>query len=271
VSPYIAILSARYRTMLQYRAAAAAGVFTQVFWGAVRLMILEAFYLSSDATQPMSWEAVAAYVWLGQAMLALLPWGLDPEIEDQIRRGNVVYELVRPLDLYNLWFARTAAMRVSRATLRVIPIAILGGVILPLSPIPEWTLLPPESVLSFALFALAIVNAILISTALTMLIHASMLWTIAGDGVLRLVPALVNILSGSIVPLPLFPEWLQPTLRALPFRALVDVPFRLWSGDIPPSEAGWDLFTGALWAFALIGLGRFLVARGKRRMVAQGG
>ncbi|MDT7580304.1 MAG: hypothetical protein QOK35_1568, partial [Pseudonocardiales bacterium] len=33
MKPYWAVLSARFRTLLQYRAAAMAGVGTRVFWG----------------------------------------------------------------------------------------------------------------------------------------------------------------------------------------------------------------------------------------------
>ena len=35
LQPYRAVVSARFRTLLQYRAAALAGLWTQVFWGLV--------------------------------------------------------------------------------------------------------------------------------------------------------------------------------------------------------------------------------------------
>jgi len=44
IRPLVAVVSARYRTLLQYRAAAFAGFATQLFWGAIRLMILAAFF-----------------------------------------------------------------------------------------------------------------------------------------------------------------------------------------------------------------------------------
>ena len=42
--PYVAMLGARFRMLLQYRAAAFAGFATQLFWGAIELMIFAAFY-----------------------------------------------------------------------------------------------------------------------------------------------------------------------------------------------------------------------------------
>ena len=88
-SPYWAVLSARYLSLLQYRAAALAGAGTQFFWGFIRIMILLAFYQSSSESQPMDFADVVTYVWLGQALLALLPWNHDLDLERQIRDGGM--------------------------------------------------------------------------------------------------------------------------------------------------------------------------------------
>jgi len=49
MQPYLAILSARFRTLLQYRVAGLAGIGTQLFWGLIRVMIFDAFYRSTVA------------------------------------------------------------------------------------------------------------------------------------------------------------------------------------------------------------------------------
>ena len=36
---------------------------------------------------------------------------------------------------------------------------------------------------------------------------------------------MIIVLSGALVPLPLFPDWLQPALALQPFAGLVDIPF----------------------------------------------
>jgi ABC-2 type transport system permease protein len=104
-----------------------------------------------------------------------------------------------------------------------------------------------------------------------MLIHVSLLWTISGEGMARVVPSLVIVFSGMVVPLPLFPAWSQPLLAALPFRGLADVPFRIYSGHIPLADAPAAILLSLVWAGALIAIGRLLLARGFRRVVVQGG
>jgi ABC-2 type transport system permease protein len=97
--PYLAIVSARFRTLLQYRAAALAGAGTQALFGLVRLMVLEAFYRSTVAPQPLGFGQVVAYIWLGQITFTLQPYNLDRDVRALVRTGTVAYELVRPVDL----------------------------------------------------------------------------------------------------------------------------------------------------------------------------
>jgi len=141
---YFAVISARYRTLLQYRAAAFAGFVTQLFWGAIRIMIFAAFYAVTSDEQPMSFTMVVSYVWLGQALLGILPWNIDTEIAEMIRSGSVSYELARPLDLYNFWFCRTIALRTATTTLRCVPMFIVAVLLLPALGLDGWAMqLPP--------------------------------------------------------------------------------------------------------------------------------
>ena len=90
MSAYLAVVSARYRLLLQYRTAAFAGFVTQFFWGAIRIMILGAFFATTMDEQPMSFAQVVSYVWLGQAFLGILPWNVDDELARMIREGGVL-------------------------------------------------------------------------------------------------------------------------------------------------------------------------------------
>lgn len=263
MSAYLAILSAQLRTLLQYRAAALAGFCTQVFFGLVIVMVFEAFYRSSSSPQPMTYAQVVTYTWLGQALLGLLPWNVDPEIRSLIRSGGVAYELLRPLDLYGLWYTRSLARRTAPTLLRSAPMLVLAYLFLGLQPPPTWA--------CFLSWAGATFFSLLLSCALTTLLSISLLWTLSGDGIAYLFMAAVTLLSGLQVPLPFFPDWLQPLLNFLPFRGLMDIPFRLYLGHIPPAQAPALLLHQLAWTLALISLGYWVLSRGVRRLVVQGG
>lgn len=261
---YGAVLGARFRTLLQYRAAAAAGFATQLFWGLIRAAIFTAFYQSGAGDrQPMSLPEVIDYIWLVQAMLMLQPWGVDPDVWSMVRTGTVAYELLRPVDLYWFWFTRTVAQRTAPMLLRALPMFLVAGLFLGLRPPAS-----PEAALGSALCTVA---AVALSSALSTLVLLSLLWTVSGEGVSRLMPAASMIFSGILLPLPLFPEWAQPVLQALPFRGLADLPFRVYIGHIPLSGLAGALLHQLLWTAALVWLGRRVLDRGLRVMVVQGG
>ncbi len=269
--PYLAIVSARFRMLLQYRAAALAGLWTQFFFGLVILGIYEAFYRSANGPQPMTFPQVVSYVWLGQALLAMLPWNADAELRAMVRSGAVAYELCRPVDLYGLWYARAVAWRTAPTLLRAVPMCLIASAGLPLIGLPEWRLAAPDSLTSAAAFAAALVCTLLLGCALTTLMNITLLWTVGGEGAVLLMTALVTFFSGMVIPLPLFPEWAQPIVRALPFGGLVDLPFRVFTGHIPPSGVIAVLGHQLLWTAVLVLIGRWMLSLGLRRVVVQGG
>jgi ABC-2 type transport system permease protein len=268
--PYLAIVGARFRMLLQYRAAAIAGVWTQVFFGLVLIMVYEAFY-AGGAPQPIALPQLASYVWLGQALLAMLPWNTDPEWRELIRKGAIAYELCRPVDLYALWYARTLARRSAPTLLRAAPMIVFAAVVLPAVGLDEWRLAAPPSFAAGLAFAAAVVGALALGCALSVLVNLTALWTIAGDGLAVLLTTAVTTLSGMLIPLPLFPDAAQTVLAWLPFAGLVDVPFRIYTGHLPLADVPLALGRQLGWTIALVAFGRWLLGRGLRRVVVQGG
>ncbi|HEX7837265.1 MAG TPA: ABC-2 family transporter protein [Kofleriaceae bacterium] len=269
--PYRAIVSARFRMLLQYRAAAVAGLWTQVFFGLTLIMIYEAFYRSSTAAPPMALPRLVTYVWLGQALLAMLPWNADPEVREMVRSGAIAYELARPIDLYGLWYARAVAQRTAPTVLRAAPMAVFAGIVLPVIGEPQWRLAAPPSLAAAVGFALALVCALALASAISVLVNISLMWTINGDGIVMLLSSVVSLCSGLLIPLPLFPDAAQRVLAWLPFAGLFDRPFRIYTGDLVPGEVAMVIARQIGWTVCLIALGRWLLGRGLGRVVVQGG
>jgi len=261
--PYWAALSARFRTLLQYRTAALAGVGTQVFFGYVLVMAYRAFYAATDTPQPIALVDMVTYIWLGQAMFGLLPWMTDPTVAALVRSGGVAYELLRPVDLYWFWYSRAIARRVAPTLLRSIPMFIVASLFLGLQ--------APASLPAFLAWVGATACAVLLSAAVVTLAGITLMWTLSGEGFNAVLWGTVMVTSGMLVPLPLMPEWAQHLFEALPFRGIVDIPFRLYIGHIPPSQAVPMMALQLAWTAALVLFSRWLLVRGLRRLVVQGG
>jgi ABC-2 type transport system permease protein len=260
--PYGAVVSARFRAMLQYRAAAVAGFGTQLFWGVIRVAIYTAFYRSSARPQPLPLPDMISYLWLTQAMFALAMWNVDQDVRAMIRTGTVAYEMLRPLDLYGLWYCRALAARLAPTLLRAIPmffVALFLGLRL------------PPSLGAFAAWATATCGAFALAAAFSALMTISLLYTVSGDGITRLAPTIMYAFSGMLLPLPLMPAWAQTIVGFLPFRDLIDSPFRLYTGNIPAAHLGMELAHQISWLLVLVVVGRLLLRRATRRLVVQGG
>ncbi len=240
-----------------------AGLVTQMVWGIIRVMIFQAFYRSTNAEQPMSSSDVETYIWLGQAFLAALPWNIDTDLRAMIRSGGIGYELVRPVDLYSYWFSRALAWRTAPMLMRAVPLLAFAFILMGMA--------PPVSFNAAMAFAVSMCAAVLLSSAITTFLNVTMLWTITGDGVMQLTFGLVLIFSGMLVPLPLFPDWSQPFINAMPFRGFVDTPYRLYLGHIPISEFPQHLAHQLIWIVAFVIAGRVAMAWALRRVVIQGG
>ena len=268
--PYFAVFRARFQLLLQYRAAALAGFGTQCWWGAIKIMVYAAFFRSATST-PMTLRQAIDYVWLGQAFLTMLPWSADPDIARMMRSGDVAYERLRPLDAYGFWYARAAARRTATPLLRAVPMLITAGLLLPLLGAREWGLSAPAGVQAAALFAASMVLVVMLSSAVASLMDVLTVATLSDKGVNSLAGPLIIILSGSLIPLPLFPEWMQPLLRLQPFAGLLDTPLRIYGGHLGGTDAVAALGRQAVWVVLLVMLGRMLMARIMAKLQVQGG
>lgn len=259
---YIAILKSRSLVLFQYKVAAIVGLFTQFFWGFLKVIILSAFF-ASGVSSPISFDQARNFVWLGQAFLLFMPWTIDKEIEEQIKKGNVAYELIFPMDLYFYWFSRSLAMRLIPTLWRAIPLFFLSLVFFDLS--------LPVSTCSGFYFIISLVFSVLLSAAITTFFIITLFWTISGEGLLSLVPHVVLLLSGLIIPLPLFPSWLQPFLNLQPLRGIIDIPSRIYMGIIPVSQSFYYLIFQILWTAFFIIIGKMLLQKALKKFVVQGG
>ena len=264
---YLAFFRMKFITGLQYRAAAVAGLTTQFFWAAMELLLYKAFYESDPAAFPMEFGALASYIWLQQAFLTLhMIWVFENDIFQTITDGGVIYELCRPLDIYNMWFARGMANRLSKAVLRCLPILLLAALLKP----PYGIGLPSDIGTALA-FLVSFVLSFLNVVAFTMLVYISAFFTMQANGIKILLNGLSEFLSGAIIPLPFLPDGVRQVVELLPYASMQNVPFRIYGGDLAGVEMLQKIVLQLFWVAALIGFGKLLTRKALKRIVVQGG
>jgi ABC-2 type transport system permease protein len=192
---------------------------------------------------------------------------MDGEIMSKIVNGDVGVELCRPLDLYFHWFAKTAAGRLGGFWWRgIITLAIALAL-----PGAERRLPPPGSAAGFALFLISVAAMFMLSNAFAMFVTSIRVGITWGEGPTSLMMLICGVLSGAYLPLPFWPDFMQPFLYVQPFAGQLDLPVRLYSGVIRPAESAPVFALQLTWTVIFIAAGR-VIMRGKlSRIIIQGG
>lgn len=264
---YLAFFRMRLLAGLQYRAAALAGMSTQLVWGTMEILLYRAFWLSDPERFPMGMEALAAYIWLQQAFLAFFAmWYWEGDLVETVKNGSVAYELTRPTDLYAMWMARSLALRLSRAALRAGPILLVGALV----PAPYGLRLRIAPWV-FLVFLASMALMLAVVCAYTVLIYAAAFYLTDVSGVMVLSIAAADLLGGAVVPLPFLPEGLRQLAQLSPFGAMQNIPLRIFGGDIPPEGIPAALGLQLFWAAVLTAAGACLTRGELRRAVILGG
>ena len=264
---YLSYFKLRFLTGLQYREAAIAGFFTQIFFGLVFIMVYLAFFESGDSNAPMTLEQTINYLWLNQILFALVyMWYKDKDIFSIIKNGNISYELCRPQKLYWMWYFKIISQRLSAVLLRCIP-ALIVALILPY----PYGLNLPNNFLTFIVFLFTLVISTLLMTSIVTLYHVIAMFTLDDKGITAIILAVADILSGVVVPIPFFPKFLQVISSYLPFQYVSDLPFRIYISHIPLNEAWSGIVVQIVWIIIITIIGTLLSKIALKKAVIQGG
>jgi ABC-2 type transport system permease protein len=252
-----------FRRYATYRAATAAGIFTNTVFGFMRAYVLLAMYASVTRVGGFDTADAMTYVFLGQgAIMAVYLWGWW-DIALTVRNGAVVTDLTRPLDYQLYWLAQDLGRAVYHAVFRGIPPFLLGMLV--------FDLRLPHSPITWIAFVVSMTLAVCVSFAMRFMMNLSAFWLMDYRGIGALAQAVWTFFSGFVVPVAFFPGALQTVARALPFAAMMETPVEIFLQKQQGAALAGALAFQAVWAVALLALGRALLAAATRKVVIQGG
>ena len=265
---YLNYFKLRLITNLQYRSAALAGIFTQLFFAGLYIMLYLALYESNNGVNyPMELSHLITYLWLQQAFFAITyPYLRDNELLGMIQNGNLAYELIRPQNFFWKFYIKMLAERMVATLLRCMPIIIIGMLL----PNPYKLCLPP-TLGNFLVFAGSLILACILITALSLIVHIITMFTIDSRGITSAYMMIAEVFMGIVVPIPFFPLWMKKISEYLPFRFIGDFPYRAYSGNIGVLEGKTLLLGSFLWAAVAFIFGYLLSKYALKKAVIQGG
>ncbi len=260
------ILKMNVKQQFQYRAAAFSGTITQLFFGFMQISLFTAFLVQgkSDFTIPQ----MATYIWLQQAFYTLYKYwdACKFEISAKIVNGDIAYQLIRPMSLYNYWYQNVFSKSLGQMLIRAIPLVCIV-VWLPAG----YGLMLPVSIENFLMFLVSAAIGAFLIASINVVSYIITLYTLSPAGVFSFMVAVASFLAGQYVPIPMLPDSVARVLDFFPFRYVSDLPFRIYIGNINGTDALFQIAVQIVWLVAIVCISKFVMARKINKLVVQGG
>ena len=225
------------------------------FWNAV--------YETGAAPGGMTRDMMLAWAAASIVMSRLVNVDLAEQIAERIRRGDIVFEVMRPANYQAQAFGSWIGSSLYKILVDTTPMALVLWGIAGVSGPPN-----PQALL-LALLSL------LLAMIIAFLLHFSVIligfWTIHVRTWTWLLDRVVQFTAGFFVPLWLLPDGLQNVLQYLPFAMLYHVPLSIFVGRVEHAEILRLLVMQIIWIPILVAVGRFMTTQARRRMLIQGG
>ncbi len=244
---YVTTMRTAVQEQFQYRAATYMYLIGMVTEPVIYLVVWSTIADQSGGTVGgLTAGEFAAYyiVWtLVRTMnIVFTPYGW----EWRIREGQLSGQLLRPLHPIHYDLAQFAGGKIPWVLFYLPIAAVLTLVFKPTFDI-RWQ--------EVVVFAVAIWGAYLIRTFNQSALGLMCFWTTRVGALFQLYIALELLLSGRLVPLTLFPEWVQTVAWFLPFRWTFYFPIQTLVGDLTNAELLGGLAMQVFWT--VVGIGVF--------------
>jgi ABC-2 type transport system permease protein len=258
------LVAAGYRRYASYRAAMVGGALTNSVFGLLRASILAAAVAAAGGrVAGYDTAQVVTFAFVTQAVIAPVNVFTWTELAQQVRTGDVVTDLARPVDLQAAFAAADLGRALATLLPRSAPPLVVGAL--------TFGLVLPADPLVWLAGLLSLLLGVGVSFGCRFLLNLSAFWLLDVRGPVTLYVAVGALLGGLYTPVTWFPDWLRLLALATPFPAMVQAPADVLAGRVTGGEVVVALAVQALWLVAATVAGRVVLARATRRLVVQGG
>ncbi|MBS2969282.1 ABC-2 family transporter protein [Metabacillus sp. KIGAM252] len=241
------------------------------YWASMATVILKllimfyfwhAVYQNQSSIGQLNLKDMLTYIIVAMFVQGFVS-GAGNELAREIKQGQIAVELMRPYDYLFKMIFMDFGQKASFFIRETIPMGLIAFLVIQIN--------PPGSLVQFLLFLASAAFGLWIGTFFDMLIGILAFWTVNIWGVQVLKEGVITFFSGALIPITLFPAWLQSISFALPFQAMVFSPVAIYTGQITGTDVYWTIAVQAAWAAALYILLKVLWNQAIKKVTIFGG
>ncbi|BCJ85103.1 ABC transporter permease [Effusibacillus dendaii] len=208
---------------------------------------------------------MVTYAVIGMILDKILSTDTGPHhyLSEQIKSGMVTNDLLRPIDFPHHMILRFSGETMARTAFYVVPPAIVAYLLFDLT--------GPKSVAQFGWFLLSLVFSWLILFFCNFLFGFISFKTLDLTGFFFTYWAMLRFLSGMLIPIWLYPDWMQSFINWLPFQLIFYTPLSIYINRFSGDAIWHAVLQQAVWVVVLYAIVRLLWRRIHRQLVVQGG
>lgn len=258
-----ALVQRSFARQLSYRAAALAGLTTNLFFGFLRVAVMTALYGARPIVAGLDLQAAITFTGLAQAVIAYLSIFGWYDLMRSVNSGEVAADLLRPLSYFRYWLAVDLGRALVAFLWRGVTIMIFYHLF--------FAITLPTTATQWLALTLAFGLSWWLSFAWRFLVNLAAFWTPNALGVGRFAFGIAWVLSGFFMPLRFFPAWFQTLCHLTPFPSMVNTTIEIYLGLLTGSALLWALGVQLFWLVLLTVACQLTLRAGIKKLVIQGG
>jgi ABC-2 type transport system permease protein len=262
-SAYLELIRIRFLMMLAYRVNYYSGILIYALNIGSYYFLWKAIFGTQETLGGLTLGQMTTYVvvsWMGRAFYFN---NLDREIATEIRDGSVAVQFIRPYNYVIVKIMQGLGEGVFRLLLFMTPGLIVVSFLFPVQ-------LPTEPS-RWLIYLLMLFFSFLINSQLNIITGLFAFFLENNEGLMRMKRVAVDLFSGLIIPINLFPGWTAKVLQWLPFQAITYLPGSVFTGRTTGSAVYSLLGIQLLWFLVLIIPMYWLWNKARTRLFVQGG
>lgn len=227
-----------------------------------KVVVWKALYTGKEAVAGVTLDETILYAICSTIISALMSSKLGDTVGDNIYRGTVSVDFIRPVKFKKFYlvqdFAYIVHELVNALILAMVMLLFYGSFDVNIT------------IVSSLKFLVSVGLAIILNYQLTWLLGLTSFWLQTAWHIRWITSALIKTFSGTVVPLWFYPEWMMNISKLLPYRYMYFDPIAILLGN---NAQSFEVICGiqCAWIIGISVIAAYVWKKAEQKVVAQGG